>query len=331
MKERESCFELLRIIAMFFIVIWHISVHAQKGELITHDFIGSITITGVNIFILITGYFGLKLQWKSLLNIIAMVIFYHIITLVMNYVIFDQEPSIGNIICIFAPISRTPYWFVNCYLILMLLSPALNIVKEKATKRQYIYILGVLIYLSCITGFVFRQRINYNGYCVMQFITMYFIGDAIKRYNAIKLIKKKYLVSIYLFSTAILYIGGLFDIERTYAYNNPVLMLAAISLFCLIAKIKFSSSSINTFAQYMFPVYLLQESVFRRRIYKELYNFGIKQDFCSAEYFLILAFYICTLFVGAITLESGRKMIMNRAVENLSKFFNKTANLFPRT
>ena len=56
---------------MTFIVIWHISIHAQKGEAATHDFITATTTTGVNLFLLITGYFGLKLRWKSYLNIIT--------------------------------------------------------------------------------------------------------------------------------------------------------------------------------------------------------------------------------------------------------------------
>ena len=61
-KTRNSNIELLRIIAMMFIVIWHISVHAQKGELPSHNYIISITITGVNLFLLITGYFGIRLK-----------------------------------------------------------------------------------------------------------------------------------------------------------------------------------------------------------------------------------------------------------------------------
>ena len=60
-KVRNSNIELLRIIAMTFIVIWHISVHAQKGELNSHNYIVAFCTTGVNLFILISGYFGIKL------------------------------------------------------------------------------------------------------------------------------------------------------------------------------------------------------------------------------------------------------------------------------
>ena len=76
-KVRNSNIELLRIIAMMFIVIWHISVHAQKGELPSHNYIAAITTTGVNLFVLISGYWGIKLKWKSLLNILSIVVFYY--------------------------------------------------------------------------------------------------------------------------------------------------------------------------------------------------------------------------------------------------------------
>ena len=65
MKERQSNIEFLRVIAMIFIVLWHVSIHAQKGELPTHNYIGAVTTTGVNLFLLITGYFSLKLRWNS--------------------------------------------------------------------------------------------------------------------------------------------------------------------------------------------------------------------------------------------------------------------------
>lgn len=72
MKERNSTFELLRIIAITFIMIHHVIVFGLGGcnyELnVEHcdtnpwinDIINSLCIIGVNLFILITGWFGVK-------------------------------------------------------------------------------------------------------------------------------------------------------------------------------------------------------------------------------------------------------------------------------
>lgn len=329
MKERNSNIELLRIIAMAFIVIWHISIHAQRGEAVTHDFIAATTTTGVNLFLLITGYFGLRLRWKSYLNIIAMVIFYNFISIALNYFVLGVQPGAKDILLTLQPFRVTTHWFVDCYIILLLLSPILNIIKEKATNKQYFYLIGILVYLSCFIGLVMRSGINRNGYCVMQFVTMYYIGDALKRFNIINNLKQNLFITTYIACTIILYIGGVLDVQRTLAYNNPVLMLAAISLFCFVAKRQFTNKHINSLAKYMFPVYLLQESFFGNKIYHILYNIGVMQGFCNLKYLFTLLFYIAILFVSAITLETIRKKIMNRPIDKLSNFLDKRVDIFP--
>ena len=115
----------------------------------------------------------------------------------------------------------------------------------------------------------------------MQFIMMYFIGDALKRYNIINRIKLNLLIAIYIAMTLILYFGGWLNIAGTYAYNNPPLILAAICLFCIVAKQDFSNKHINCIAKCMFPVYLIQEGFFGRKIYGIIYNLGVEYSLLS--------------------------------------------------
>ncbi len=328
MKERQSNIEALRVIAMTFIVLWHVSIHAQKGELPTHNYIGAITITGVNLFLLITGYFGLKLRWSSFLNIVAIVVFYTALSIVLNTGIFGIKPTLGNIVQVFAPMSFTQYWFVGCYFILMLLSPAINFVAENTNRKQYLYILGILLYLSCISGLLFKNKININGFCAMHFITMYWVGNAIKKFDVKEFLKTKYFIAIYSIATLSIFVTKELNIG-TYSYNNPLLIIAATSLFCIVAKQKFTSNGINWLAQFMFPVYLLQDSHFGFNIYKKLYTIGVTESFCSTKYFLVILLYIAALFIGAILLEKTRQAIMNKPVKKLSDFLNKKANIFP--
>ena len=69
-KVRESNFELLRIISMFFIVVYHVLVHGQILEHATGSmelmtvFIEAFILVHVNSFILITGYFQCKSKMK---------------------------------------------------------------------------------------------------------------------------------------------------------------------------------------------------------------------------------------------------------------------------
>ena len=327
-NTRKSNIELIRIVAMLFIVTFHISINAQKGELPSHNYIISITTTGVNLFLLITGYFGIKLRWKSLLNILCITTFYYIISLIANYFILEQKPSIGELVSIFEPINRNPWWYMKCYIALMLLSPGLNIIKEKATKRQYNLILATLIILSCYSGFLLKNfYVNHNGFNLFQFITMYFIGDALKRYKIADMFSKKQWIAIYTTSTIILYFY-LTNVDNSTHYNNPILMVAAVSLFCLISKIEFNNSFINNAASFMLPVYLLQDSPFGFKIYKILYSKGCELNFAGNEYFILLTGYIAVLLTSAFILETLRRFLFNWIIKKLSSKLEETVNIF---
>ena len=80
-KVRQSNFELMRLISMFFIVLYHMII-ITGGDLIHHtsgmtnvilDFISLFIIVHVNSFILITGYFQCKQEFsfKKILSLIG--------------------------------------------------------------------------------------------------------------------------------------------------------------------------------------------------------------------------------------------------------------------
>ena len=327
-KTRNSNIELLRIIAMMFIVIWHISVHAQKGELPSHNYIAAITTTGVNLFVLISGYFGIKLRWKSLLNILSTVIFYYLVQFIADILIFDFKPSVGHFINIIAPISRSPWWFMTCYIVLVLISPGLNIVKNNATDKQYKLIIATLIFLSCISGFIFTNGlINPNGFNLFHFVTLYFVGDAIKRFEIAKYFKTYQLWVIYIIATMALFVY-LKAISGNTKYNNPFLMIAAISFFCIFTKTKLNNKKINNIARYMLPLYLLQESPLGFKIYKILYSKGVELNFTGWEYYHLLAIYIVALLTLAFILETTRQLLLNRLINNTSNKLKEKANIF---
>ncbi|MBE6308607.1 MAG: acyltransferase [Bacteroidales bacterium] len=321
-NTRNSNLELLRIVAMAFIVVWHISIHAQKGEAITHDFIASIAITGVNLFVLISGYFGIKLKWKSLLNILSCAIFYYSITLLCNYIFFDPTLNlVKEIECIFTPISNyKTYWFVSTYIMLMLLSPAINTILNKMNKQQYIFFIGVMFYICCITGFVFQHSININGYNLFNFIFIYSVGHLLRKYDIPHKFCARFLVLIYISATIIIFIGSYLNIGRTLNYNNPIIVISAIAFFCLFARQNFNNCHINTIAKNMFPVYLVQESSLGVEIYRLLYTFGKETNFQGAGYFIILALYITILFISAFIFEKIRLLILKKPLEHLSKY-----------
>lgn len=319
---RNSNLELLRIVAMAFIVVWHISIHAQNGEAITHDFVASIAITGVNLFVLISGYFGIKLKWKSLLNILSCAIFYYAITLLCDYIFFDPALKFGKEIeSILTPISNyKTYWFVSTYIMLMLLSPAINTILNKMEQQQYLFFIGVMFYLCCITGFVFKHSININGYNLFNFIFVYSVGHFLRKYDIPHKFSTRFLILIYISATIIIFIGPYLNIERILNYNNPIIIISAIALFCLFAKQDFNNCYINAIAKNMFPIYLVQESPLGKEVYALLHSYGRAADFQGINYFAAIAIYITALLATAFILERIRLLTLKKPLEQLSNY-----------
>ena len=71
-KERNSSYELMRIVSMFLIVLYHIIMHGKvlencqnEGLKIIFEFIEFVTLVHVNSFILVTGYFQAESNFKQ--------------------------------------------------------------------------------------------------------------------------------------------------------------------------------------------------------------------------------------------------------------------------
>lgn len=327
-NSRASNIELLRIIAISFVVIWHISIHAQKGEVATHNAILSITNTGVNIFVLISGYFGIKLKWKSLLNFLNILIFYSIVTLLANKFIFGNAITIEYIINTCFPISRHTWWFASCYFMLMAISPAINTLLNKSNEKTYLLFLGAMFYISCISGFVFQNPANIDGYTFINFIFIYSIGHAIKKYNIAEKTGYPKLLLAYALATSVIFMGATLGIGRVRNYNNPVLIVAAFSLFCIIAKTKLQNKTINNIATYAFPVYLIQDSSLGFSIYNLLYNYGKTLNFTGVKYIAIITLYLAALLAGTFILEKIRLSVFSKTIESYSKKLTERFNIF---
>lgn len=326
-KVRNSNFELLRIIAMLFIVIWHISIHSQKGEMASHNYILALTVTGVNLFVLISGYFGIKLNWKNLLTLVGTVAFYNLASIILKWQITGATPMLGEIAGCFPPICNTHWWFINCYFMLMLLSPIINIVLEKATDKQYKYTLSILLFTSCISGFCFKNFINITGYNTFQFITIYVLGNAIRRFNILERITIKQNICIYIISTLCIFTLSFFT-SRTIFYNNPLIIISALSLFCLFAKLDFKSKAVNYVATFTLPVYLLQDSSTGAIIYKYLYQSGLEMDFRGLDYYILMGLYTTTLLASAFILENIRRFVLTKPINAISKYLTKKLDFF---
>lgn len=181
---RQSNFELLRIVAMMFVLLVHADFLSLGAPTAT-DFIDnpanawtrtlfeSMTIVCVNVFVLISGWFGITANLKGLTSFLFQCLFYSIgifvITLICGY---SKITGAGLMECFFL---SGGYWFVRTYLMLYILSPILNNFSNFSLFSQRL-ILILFFIVQTFYGFFGGDTTYTLGMTVIPFIGLYLLG-----------------------------------------------------------------------------------------------------------------------------------------------------------
>lgn len=320
-KMRQSNLELLRIICMLFIVCIHIVM--AHGYIDIYDsswYIKSvfqaITICAVDIFVLISGFFGIKLKLGKLWNLNSMVTFYSVSFLIMACMANAHSLTISKDWMYFLPLLTKKYWFVTCYLTLCIIAPFLNLFIERITQKQYrTLLISLFIILSVwpTLGRIlnFPSLIEDSGYGIVNFVFLYFIGRYIYMYVNYKNYKKQGIL-LYVFSVLSLcvfqdlysLILG-FPFDALLGHDTCFVLFSAIGLFMyFLGQSPFRNERINKIAKYCLPVYIIHLNPF---VFPFLMNDLLDvSKFRGLGYVLILLIYPIVVYIMCMALEYVR-------------------------
>lgn len=328
LKERNSSFELLRLLLMFMIVIHHCIVHGLGLAGLSSKFpwpvvisadqmeiafgMNAFCISAVNCFILISGYFKIKVSVQRFVNLVFSILFYTIIFTIIPYIVKGNwNAAFEN--CLF--LSHSQYWFVIDYLFLMVFAPMLNMAYDKFSIRDRRLLLIGLVIISCYFGFIWDHTANSDGYTILQFIMIYCIGREIAKSN-FSLTRIRALLLYIVCCVLIALCGYIFWIKgfnelswKTTFYNDPLLVVAAIGLFLLFKDLSFHSELINRLGKSSFGIYLFQSSASvgyftYEWIRSNSYSFGW-------EIFLIIILISSLTTIVALAFDQIRIKILN--------------------
>lgn len=166
-KDKLNNIEILRILSMFLVVVSHSIYHGyMTNENIreyyqfnsalgiinwaTMEALYVISCVAVNCFVMISGYFlidKVKHRWNGILRTWIQTVFYCICFLIVA-IYLGEEVGPKDIIFSILPIYGGRYWFVSCYIGLMLIAPFLSMVAMSIDKRQYQIMLMILFILN---------------------------------------------------------------------------------------------------------------------------------------------------------------------------------------
>ena len=327
-NKRETGFEILRILAMLFIMLVHLLNaggmldNAAKNTITWHKLLYSFFTPSVNIFVLVSAYFMVssKIKFKKLINLWGQVIFYCITSyLISAFFIYDNF-SVKKLIGCFFPIINKKYWFFSAYFILMLLSPFLNKILNNSTKKELYSLCVLLFVLSYLyTKQSIGQIIGLNmGYSVWWFVCLYIFAGTL-RLHPLK-IKKVYLLIIYFVSTLLLWLFSIKPtsnywlnlIYNTLDYTSPLVVISSISLLLLFKDINIKNIYLHNTLCYIstltFGVYLIEGSHLHNYLHWNV--FKIQNFYTSPISPLWVLIVAIETFVFCALIEAIRKIVI---------------------
>ena len=340
-KERSSNIELLRIIAMVFVVVLHYL--GKSGTLLPWGSkyftmntwfawaIEAFALVAVNVYVLIGGYFltDAKFKISRIIRLWLQTWFYSagvwFVFLALDKVPVDYTG--GYWVSMFLlPITSQHYWFASIYIFLCLLAPFLGIAARKMSKKQLKTCIIVLMILFSRVWRIFLPMstpIDDKGYGIIWFICLFMIAAYIRLYIPENGKWGKPML-VYVISSLGLFLtlpvigtlsqitGKLPDYYKVfYEYNAPFTIVGAIALFLTFRNIRIKGVKINKVINWMagltFGVYLLHEHVLLRPLWK---TFWQVQEYYKTPYFVLhMVGVVAIVFLAGCVVEALRQLL----------------------
>lgn len=319
-KVRQSNFELLRIISIFLIMVVHANYKSfgmpqpediRQTPFLSLLYVGleNISIVCVDVFVLLSGWFGVQTKFKSIGGLIFQCIFFNLLLCILLPVLGISQFSISAIGQSFFSYPH----FVICYTVMYILTPVLNSFIEHATKKSFALFLSVYYTWAFIFGWLlWKDEGFFNGNTTLSFVGLYMLARFIRlhtdlpRYSA-RFWTISWLITVgfvSLLSWGICMTGindhlGIVLLNITGSYLAPNVIFASICLILIFSKIQFTSKFVNWVAVSAFSSVLLH-GYMMDELYVENVLFLHSQN--PLWLFIILAFgmMIGYLLIGTI-------------------------------
>lgn len=207
-SKRNPTYELLRIMAMFLIVVNHyamfvpVDFSSHEYNIFFKYFLQTGGKFGVNLFILITGYFMCTASFRAakLLSLLAKCFTYSVGCYLILSVIANTFSVAGFVSSCF-PVITNEYWFITAYVGVYLLCPYINQLFHTMDSLQRTKLTVILtVMLSIIPTFTLQATWTSN---FVWLAYLYWVGAYVRMDLAEKIKKSRLLLPI----SVVLFIG----------------------------------------------------------------------------------------------------------------------------
>ena len=362
--QRNSSIELLRIIAMFMILMHHFVVHNGYDELNLP--LGPERIffqlvmagggkVGVVIFFSISAWFFLDREQtiKSNLKrvwIMERELLFWSLALMMFYLVFDRA-DLGPKLMVrsLVPLSTGIWWYATAYAIFLMLLPFLSKGLKVLSREYHLALAATVLVIWGLTSFIPGMIGINDGF--FGFIYLFILISAYKWYMEPFTTRQVWLMigtglGFFLLYTCasitLSLLGYDMGIYITGDWKLPVIMVG-FGMFLLFDRVTFHSRAVNRIAQSAFSVYLITDyAASEKLLWVRLFNLqNLYQQPWAILLILgiLLAIYaICTLLdfirqaLFAVTIDKRRgrwfELLWDKACERKNSQLPPPADRF---
>jgi len=324
MNQRNIGLDFLRLLAMFMVVLIHVNNFGGllQNKFFSIDFLPiylfeSLGIVAVNCFVLISGFFLIKQDFrlKKLVALITEITFYTLLLFTIA-VIIKTPMDLKIIIKGLFKILLGRNWFITCYIMLYILFPFINkFIHSLSLKQKHIFAI-ITVLLFCMWTFVpqVNQKSTCNGYTILWLLVLYYFGGYIRivfvegecknLFNKISRFSGYGYIICSLITLALCILLNLVGRNVWYAlaYNKIFVFFSAICLFIFMyktnIKILFLQKLILFFAPASFGVFLISTNMFFVQYQRQLLN----KDFFLQSFNMPLMVLICAAAIYIVCL-----------------------------
>lgn len=351
-QTRDSGIELLKIFAIFVIVINHTvqSLTNEAYNIPNNGFVIDISrattniqcillqifrhfgVLGNSVFFICSACFLLKSKnWnkKKWLFMVIEIWVVSIVIFIITYIILHGNISIGIIISSLFPTTFGNNWYMTCYLLFYPIHPILNSIVNMMNQRQLFRSTLVMVFL-----YVFMNFINCSWFfssAIILWITIYFAIAYMQKYlmSFVDNIRENiilFIIGVIGFIGIILItdICGLYSqvlsdkVMRWVNNCNPFLLAMSIAMFNIARNIHFKNRFINYISKLSLLIYIIHENIILRTYFRPaMWNYVYKRFGYSdvIQWVFIISFII---FIFGILCSILYVLTLQRFVNKVS-------------
>ncbi len=282
-KTRNYGIDLLRMVAMYMVVVLHILGQGAggglNGELSVNYgvawFLETAAYCAVNCYALISGYVGVesRVRYTNLAVLWLRVAFYTVGITAVFAVVMPEAVGLRTVVKAFLPVMGKSYWYFTSYAFLFFCIPMLNLAVQRLSKGRIRAVLLSLLGLYSVLQTIFHVTPFGGGYDVLWLGILYLLGAYIRKYGFLEKITAGKAFLGYFAMVLLAWLSKLalkwaawaiFHVEKQgsvfVTYYSPLILGAAVFLLLLFRRVRLPAWGVRVvkfFSPLAFSVYLI--------------------------------------------------------------------------